>query len=107
MNSIYEQMNKIDDKESLSEKYNVKNIKELKTLKEAGPRLTVDSEGLQRNLPVVIKKIISELPFKITSHRLKGSIAREQRPVRYNFNGHLYLTLGENAKAHDPIYDDN
>lgn len=106
MNSIYDQMNKIDDKESLSEKYNVRNTKELKTLKEAGPRITVDSEGLQKNLPIVIKKIISELPYEITSHRLKGSIAREQRPVRYNFNGHLYLTLGENAKAHDPIYDD-
>ena len=39
MESIYKQMNKIDDKESLSEKYNVRNTKELKTLKEAGPRI--------------------------------------------------------------------
>ena len=34
MNSIYEQMNKIDDKESLDEKYNIKNQLELKKLKE-------------------------------------------------------------------------
>ena len=34
MNSIYEQMNKIDDNESLNEKYNVKNQHELKRLKE-------------------------------------------------------------------------
>ena len=106
MESIYKQMNKIDDKESLSEKYNVRNTKELKTLKEAGPRITVDSEGLQRNLPIVIKKIISELPYEITSHKLSGSIERATRPVRYNFKGTLHLTLGENAKAHHPVYDD-
>ena len=35
MNSIYEQLNKINDTESLSEKYNVKNAKELKKLKES------------------------------------------------------------------------
>lgn len=35
MNSIYEQLNKINDTESLSEKYNVKNVKELKKLKES------------------------------------------------------------------------
>ncbi len=103
--SIYEQLNKIDDEESLSEKYNVKNIKELKALKEAGPRQAVDAEGLQRNLPVVIKKIIGELPYEITSHKLSGSIERAERPVRYNFKGNLHLTLGENAKAHHPVYD--
>ena len=32
--NIYEQLNKINDNESLSEKYNVKNAKELKKLKE-------------------------------------------------------------------------
>lgn len=102
----YEQMNKIDDEESLDEKYNVKNTKQLKMLKEAGPRITVDSEGLRKNLPIVIKKIISELPYEITSHKLSGSIERATRPVRYNFNGTLHLTLGENAKASHPVYDD-
>lgn len=34
MNSIYKQMNNIDDKESLNEKYNVKNQRELERLKE-------------------------------------------------------------------------
>lgn len=33
--NIYEQLNKIDDQESLSEKYNVKNAKELQKLKES------------------------------------------------------------------------
>ena len=33
--NIYEQLNKINDTESLSEKYNVKNLKELKKLKES------------------------------------------------------------------------
>ena len=32
--SVYEQMNKIDDTESLNEKYDVRTIKELKKLKE-------------------------------------------------------------------------
>lgn len=35
MNSIYEQMNKIDDKESLNEKYNVRTLKDVKKLHEA------------------------------------------------------------------------
>ena len=35
MNSIYEQMNKIDDKESLNEKYNVRTLKDVKKLAEA------------------------------------------------------------------------
>lgn len=35
MNSIYEQMNKIDDSKSLNEKWNVKNQRELKKLKES------------------------------------------------------------------------
>ena len=35
MNSIYKQMNKIDDKESLNEKYNVRTLKDVKKLAEA------------------------------------------------------------------------
>ena len=35
MNSIYEQMNKIDDKESLNEKYNVRTPKDVKNLPES------------------------------------------------------------------------
>lgn len=35
MNSIYEQMNKIDDKESLNEKYNVRTLRDVKNLQEA------------------------------------------------------------------------
>lgn len=35
MNSLYKKMNMINDEESLSEKYNVKNAKELKKLTEA------------------------------------------------------------------------
>lgn len=33
--NLYEQLNKINDEESLSEKYNVKNVKELKKLQES------------------------------------------------------------------------
>ncbi len=35
MNSIYDQMNKIDDKESLDEKYNVRTLKDVKKLQES------------------------------------------------------------------------
>lgn len=35
MNSIYEQMNKINDDESLNEKYNVRTLKDVKKLQEA------------------------------------------------------------------------
>lgn len=35
MNSIYKQMNQIDDKESLNEKYNVRTLKDVKKLTEA------------------------------------------------------------------------
>ena len=41
--NIYEQLNKIDDTESLSEKYNIKNAKELKKLQNS-------SEALSNNL---------------------------------------------------------
>lgn len=38
--NIYEQLNKINDTESLSEKYNVKNVKELKKLRESQTKRT-------------------------------------------------------------------
>ena len=46
MNSIYEQLNKINDKESLSEKYNVKNVKELKKLQESRTCINEDRDAV-------------------------------------------------------------
>lgn len=42
MNSIYEQMNKIDDTESLNEKYNVRTLKDVKKLQESNENPTMD-----------------------------------------------------------------
>lgn len=41
--SIYEQMNKIDDADSLNEKWNIKDVRELKTLKESGKSKITES----------------------------------------------------------------
>ena len=58
MNSIYKQMNKIDDNESLNEKWNVKNQSELKKLKEDVQKLDETSplvkeiqEYIHNNIP--------------------------------------------------------
>lgn len=43
MESIYEQMNKIDDKESLNEKYNVRTLKDVSKLQESSSKYTVEN----------------------------------------------------------------
>ena len=43
MESIYELMNKIDDKESLNEKYNVRNLRDIKKLHETTKNVTSES----------------------------------------------------------------
>ena len=110
--SIYKQMNNIDDEQSLNEQHDVGISRDIKnfhksssTLHETKSRITVDAEGLQRNLPIVVNKIINELPNEIISHKLRGSIRKEQHPVRYTFDGHLHIILGKNVKARHPSDD--
>ncbi len=43
MNSIYKLMDTIDDKESLNEKYNVRNLRNIKTLHETTQNVTPES----------------------------------------------------------------
>lgn len=66
MNSIYEQLNKIDDKESLNEKYNVRTLEDIKKLSEAVTQadvsqlkndlFNVDGIVTSPNFPVMVKK---------------------------------------------------
>ena len=66
MESIYEQMNKIDDKESLNEKYNVRTLEDVKKFSEAvtsldvsqlkNDLLNVDGIVASPDFPVLVKK---------------------------------------------------
>ena len=108
MSSIYKKLDKIDDKESLSEKYNITSLQYFNKQRKLneGRKVTVDAEGLMKNLPSLIKKIIDEQPYEITSHKLRGSIKKDVRYlVSYDFAGYLHLDLGNNARACSSIYD--
>ena len=56
MNSIYKQMNNIDDNESLSEKYNVRTLKDVKKLHESRDIKVITGEELR-------VAISEELPY--------------------------------------------
>ena len=89
MDSIYEQMNKIDDSKSLHEKWNVKNQRELKKLKEALDK-TVTVEDVKK----LVKKLKDELPY--------GFLTATDKAVRYmseEMDGASYATMEDLVKA--------
>lgn len=59
---------------------------------------TIDTEGLQKNLPVVIKDVLSKLPHKLHFQRLTGRIEKFTRPVSYAFMGKVYVE-GESVQS--------
>lgn len=61
-------------------------------LHEAAPQ-RVDAQGLQTNLPIVIKRILSRLPYKLHYHKLTGRINGRE------FNGRLSLIPGDSAHS--------
>ena len=85
MESIYEQMNKIDDRESLNEKYNVRTHKDVKKLQEHRSRISEDVESELQQIAEAVRQyhrekidkvvtIVSELNSEIDTQDLTNNL---------------------------------
>lgn len=63
-----------------------------RSLHEAAPQ-RVDAQGLQTNLPIVIKRILSRLPYNLQYKKLTGRINGRE------FNGRLSLIPGDSTHS--------
>ena len=68
-----------------------------RNLREAAPR-TIDTTGLQKNLPVVVKELLSQLPYKLEYQKLTGKIEKNDRPVSYTFRGTVHVIKDDSVQ---------
>ena len=85
--NIYEQLNKINDTESLSEKYNVKNAKELKKLQESSTvTLRRGREETLENFMNYINTRATELGFDINPATEANILTNQRRNIHLSWN---------------------